>query len=81
MFRRACKSSNHALGCRASPGIRCFSSEMRAKLEASVAKTRTMNLFTAINDAMDIALAKDNEVVVFGEDVKFGGVFRCCIGF
>jgi len=53
---------------------------MRAKLEASVAKTRTMNLFTAINDAMDIALAKDNEVVVFGEDVKFGGVFRCCIG-
>jgi len=41
---------------------------------------RTMNLFTAVNDAMDIAMEQDDEVIVFGEDVKFGGVFRCCIG-
>lgn len=39
-----------------------------------------MNLFTAVNDALDIALRKDPDVIVFGEDVKFGGVFRCCIG-
>jgi 2-oxoisovalerate dehydrogenase E1 component beta subunit len=36
-----------------------------------------MNLFQAINDAMGIALAEDESVVVFGEDVAFGGVFRC----
>jgi len=29
---------------------------------------------------MDIALATDNKAVVFGEDVAFGGVFRCTIG-
>jgi pyruvate/2-oxoglutarate/acetoin dehydrogenase E1 component len=26
---------------------------------------------------MSIALAKDEHAVVFGEDVAFGGVFRC----
>ncbi len=39
-----------------------------------------MNLFTAINNAMDIALEKDPKAVVFGEDVAFGGVFRCTVG-
>lgn len=42
--------------------------------------TTKMNLFTAINDAMDIALATDDSAIIFGEDVKFGGVFRCCVG-
>lgn len=43
-------------------------------------KVQKMNLFTAINNAMDIALATDPKAVVFGEDVAFGGVFRCAIG-
>jgi 2-oxoisovalerate dehydrogenase E1 component beta subunit len=36
-----------------------------------------MNLFTAVNDAMRIALRTDETAIVFGEDVAFGGVFRC----
>jgi 2-oxoisovalerate dehydrogenase E1 component beta subunit len=36
-----------------------------------------MNLFTAVNDAMAIALETDPTAIVFGEDVAFGGVFRC----
>ena len=52
-----------------------------------------MNLYQAVRDAMAyvrlgwyvgidlffvrIALAKDDTAVVFGEDVAFGGVFRC----
>ena len=36
--------------------------------------------FTAINDAMRIALATDRSALVFGEDVAFGGVFRCTVG-
>ena len=36
-----------------------------------------MNLFTAINDAMSIAMRTDDTAIVFGEDVAFGGVFRC----
>lgn len=38
-----------------------------------------MNMFTAINQAMDIALANDDSTLVFGEDVAFGGVFRCSL--
>lgn len=40
-------------------------------------ETRKMNTYQAIRDAMSIALAKDDSAVVFGEDVAFGGVFRC----
>lgn len=36
-----------------------------------------MNLFQSVNSAMDHALANDPKVVHFGEDVAFGGVFRC----
>ena len=42
---------------------------------ASLAES--MNLFTAINSAMEIALKTDDTAIVFGEDVAFGGVFRC----
>ncbi|KAK4463812.1 F-actin-capping protein subunit alpha [Cladorrhinum samala] len=39
--------------------------------------TKRMNLFQAINDALATALAEDESVMIFGEDVAFGGVFRC----
>ncbi|KAL2146774.1 hypothetical protein VTI28DRAFT_2609 [Corynascus sepedonium] len=39
--------------------------------------TKRLNLFQAVNDALSIALAEDESVMIFGEDVAFGGVFRC----
>ena len=36
-------------------------------------------MFQGINDAMRIALRSDPSCVVFGEDVAFGGVFRCAV--
>lgn len=39
--------------------------------------TKKMNLYQAVNDALRHALASDERVLVFGEDVAFGGVFRC----
>lgn len=36
-------------------------------------------MMTAINQAMDTALAADNSTLLFGEDVAFGGVFRCSL--
>jgi 2-oxoisovalerate dehydrogenase E1 component beta subunit len=40
-----------------------------------------MTMIEAIRDAMDVAMARDENVVVFGEDVGyFGGVFRCTSG-
>ena len=43
--------------------------------------TRTMNMIEAINDALDVMLARDPDVVILGEDVGyFGGVFRATAG-
>jgi len=42
-------------------------------------KRERMNLFTALNDGMRTALAKDDTTIIFGEDVGFGGVFRCTV--
>jgi 2-oxoisovalerate dehydrogenase E1 component beta subunit len=40
-----------------------------------------MNMVQALNSAMDVMMARDDNVVVFGEDVGyFGGVFRCTEG-
>jgi hypothetical protein len=47
---------------------------------STVQETKRMNLFTAVNDAMRIALKTDPTAAVFGEDVGFGGVFRCSVG-
>lgn len=35
-----------------------------------------MNMFQALNNAMDLALEEDSSALLFGEDVGFGGVFR-----
>ena len=39
-----------------------------------------MNLTATITNALDIAMADDDKAIIFGEDVKFGGVFRCTMG-
>jgi len=40
-----------------------------------------MNMIQAVNSAMDIMLSRDNDIVIFGEDVGyFGGVFRATEG-
>ncbi|KAK7517968.1 2-oxoisovalerate dehydrogenase subunit beta [Phyllosticta citriasiana] len=43
-------------------------------------KTTRQNLFQAINSALRHALSTDDRVLLFGEDVAFGGVFRCSMG-
>ncbi|KZT27310.1 pyruvate dehydrogenase [Neolentinus lepideus HHB14362 ss-1] len=43
-------------------------------------ETRKMNTYQSIRDALSLALMKDDTAVVFGEDVAFGGVFRCTMG-
>jgi 2-oxoisovalerate dehydrogenase E1 component beta subunit len=45
------------------------------------APTRRLNMIEAINEALDIMLERDPDVVIFGEDVGyFGGVFRATAG-
>jgi pyruvate dehydrogenase E1 component beta subunit len=43
--------------------------------------TTTMNLVQAVNEALALALERDDQVVMLGEDIgKFGGVFRATAG-
>ena len=42
--------------------------------------SKRLNLFQAVNDALATALRTSNKVLCFGEDVAFGGVFRCTTG-
>lgn len=43
--------------------------------------TRSMTMIQALRSAMDVMLERDDNVVIFGEDVGyFGGVFRCTEG-
>ncbi|KAF1813469.1 thiamine diphosphate-binding protein [Eremomyces bilateralis CBS 781.70] len=44
---------------------------------ARKSKTSRQNLFQSINSALRHALSSDEQVLLFGEDVAFGGVFRC----
>ena len=39
-----------------------------------------MTLFTAVNDAMATAMHSDPSAIILGQDVGFGGVFRCTTG-
>ena len=53
---------------------------MRTKAAAPT-EIRTLNLVAAVNEALDIALASDERVLILGEDVgRNGGVFRATDG-
>jgi 2-oxoisovalerate dehydrogenase E1 component beta subunit len=81
------KSSKRLLAnvCTRTLSRRNFSSESRdlvtpsTDINFATSGTKRMNLFTAINDALHLALSSDPTAVVFGEDVAFGGVFRCSV--
>ncbi|KIJ35694.1 hypothetical protein M422DRAFT_212474 [Sphaerobolus stellatus SS14] len=62
-----------------SPGVK-WMEEVQDSILSSGRETRKMNMYQAVRDALSIALAKDDSAVVFGEDVNFGGVFRCTMG-
>ena len=47
---------------------------------AFLGETTQLNLCQSINTALHQALERDESAVCFGEDVAFGGVFRCSVG-
>lgn len=53
---------------------------LRVSDARGLSTSTSMNLFTALNSAMAIALETDHRACLFGEDVSFGGVFRCTTG-
>eukprot|EP00922_Rhytidocystis_sp_ex-Travisia-forbesii_P071136 GHVS01106152.1.p1 GENE.GHVS01106152.1~~GHVS01106152.1.p1 ORF type:complete len:403 (-),score=68.27 GHVS01106152.1:339-1547(-) len=74
-------SSSLITQCRhlASPATAAAASTTTTTPRQDRGPTERMNLFTAVNNAMHIALETDPTACVFGEDVAFGGVFRCSV--
>ncbi|XP_033106981.1 2-oxoisovalerate dehydrogenase subunit beta, mitochondrial-like [Anneissia japonica] len=72
---------NNSIKAQLRHNIRCASnfSYVPDVAPESKGETAKMNLFQSLNNAMDIALTTDQTAVVFGEDVAFGGVFRCTV--
>ncbi|VVT57573.1 uncharacterized protein SAPINGB_P005763 [Magnusiomyces paraingens] len=48
--------------------------------DPATVQTTQVNMYQAINDALKTAMETDETAVLFGEDVAFGGVFRCSMG-
>jgi 2-oxoisovalerate dehydrogenase E1 component beta subunit len=60
------------------PILHHSASSLPKALGISVNSTsKRINLFQAVNAALRDALSTDEKVLLFGEDVAFGGVFRC----
>lgn len=55
-------------------------SSMPTPAELSDMPSENLNLCNAVNQALRIALESDDSALLFGEDVGFGGVFRCSDG-
>lgn len=51
----------------------------KQEIDVEKKQTKKMNLCTALNDAMKIAMDENEKTLIFGEDVAFGGVFRCTV--
>ncbi|CAJ1366237.1 unnamed protein product [Effrenium voratum] len=62
------------------PDARRIASAPRQMPPAPTGKTREMTMVQSINEALSIALSSNERTVLFGEDVAFGGVFRCSMG-
>ena len=55
--------------------------QLEPDLPTQAGSRSTLTMIQAIRSAMDVMLERDDNVVVFGEDVGyFGGVFRCTEG-
>ncbi|KAL4924941.1 thiamine diphosphate-binding protein [Aspergillus undulatus] len=69
---------NLPIDYKSTPLLHHTPSSLSSSLDLPPSSTsKSMNLYQAINAALRTALANSNQVMLFGEDVAFGGVFRC----
>ncbi|CAA9988794.1 2-oxoisovalerate dehydrogenase subunit beta, mitochondrial, putative [Plasmodium knowlesi strain H] len=72
---------NGIIGGTKNSALRCGSMmhAFRALSNTNNGEKKKMNMFTAINSAMHNVFEKDPNAILLGEDVAFGGVFRCSL--
>lgn len=69
---------NLPIDYRSSPLLHHSSASLSNNLDLPESTTsKSLNMYQAINSALRTALTASNQVMLFGEDVAFGGVFRC----
>lgn len=69
---------NLPIDYKATPLLHHTPSSLNASLNLPPSSaSKSMNLYQSINAALRTALSKSDKVLLFGEDVAFGGVFRC----
>ncbi|KYM95206.1 2-oxoisovalerate dehydrogenase subunit beta, mitochondrial [Cyphomyrmex costatus] len=66
-------AKSHARGTH----FKYFPCEKPTVIVLLLGETQKLNMYQAINHGLNIALENNPRSVVFGEDVAFGGVFRC----
>lgn len=75
LFKSMCAGLKSSYGIRLSSHF-VYEADKKAPIDGPTTK---MNMFQAINNALDLALKDDDSALIFGEDVGFGGVFRCSL--
>lgn len=69
---------NQPIDYKSTPLLHHTSSSLSSSLGLPDSITsKSVNVYQAINSALRTALATSDSVLLFGEDVAFGGVFRC----
>lgn len=69
---------NQPIDYKSTPLLHHTSSSLSSSLGLPDSITsKSVNVYQAINSALRTALATSDNVLLFGEDVAFGGVFRC----
>ena len=69
---------NQPIDYKSSPLLHQTSSSVSSALNLPDSSTsKSLNLYQAVNSALRTAMATSDKVLLFGEDVAFGGVFRC----
>ncbi|GAB67020.1 3-methyl-2-oxobutanoate dehydrogenase [Plasmodium cynomolgi strain B] len=72
---------NGVIGGTKNPALHCGTMihAFRSLSTTNNGEKKKMNMFTAINSAMHNVFEKDPNAILLGEDVAFGGVFRCSL--
>ena len=77
---RSARALSSAAAPAAVPSSTGASTPGEASTSTAAGPAKSLNLCSAVNEALHVALDTDDTACVFGEDVAFGGVFRATVG-
>lgn len=76
----AAEAAPHLNGSSTPPDAGAAAAHHQEQQQEQQEQHRPLNMCSAVNEALHVALETDDTACVFGEDVAFGGVFRATVG-